>query len=106
MITIGQLVERDMSIRWRCEVCRAYGYVDLVALQKAKGADFTLANRRPPCRHCPGRVKFEDATSVFPRPIDTIKQGADAYWAFYDAQRARLYGLGWRVRDGKWVRPG
>lgn len=103
--TIESLIAAGAVVHWRCEVCRASGPVDLAAVMAARGPGFSLADRRPPCRLCPGRVLFEDRSRVYHRPLDTLPLDDPAVWAFYDAERARLYSLGWRVVMGKWVAP-
>ncbi len=103
--TVQRLIEAGAVVHWRCEVCRASGPVDLAAIRAARGSEFSLSNRRPSCRLCPGRVAFEDRSRVYHRPLDTIATDDPTSWAFYDAERARLYALGWRVVMGKWVRP-
>lgn len=103
--TIESLIQSGAVIHWRCEVCRAGGKADLEAIRAAKGPDFTLSNRRPSCRICPGRVLFEDRSSVYFRRMDIHTDRDPAFWAYQDRERARLYALGWRVVMGKWVAP-
>lgn len=103
--TIEGLIRAEAVIFWRCEVCGAQGRVDLAALRLRLGPAFSLANRRPSCRLCPGRVLFEDRGRVFIRRLDTIGDHSPAGWAYHDAERARLYALGWRVVMGKWTAP-
>jgi hypothetical protein len=90
-----------------CEVCRRRGPVDLIAIERARGPAFTLANRRPrcPCDGCPGRVAFMDMSGSWPKPIDTIGDRDAAWWEYTDQRRAELMALGWRVVMGKWVAP-
>lgn len=105
--TVAQVMARGGKACWRCSVCQGQGPVDLVAVAAALGPDATLGNRRPRCRvpGCPGRVRFLDANSVWPLPLDTITDADDAWWTFDDQERARLTALGWRVHMGKWVAP-
>lgn len=105
METVDIMIERGAVIHWRCEVCGLGGPADLVTIRAARGAAFTLADKRPSCRACPGRVVFEDRSSVYFQRLDIHTDRDPAFWTYQDAERARLYALGWRVVMGKWVRP-
>ena len=104
--SLADLIARRRKIRWRCEVCRTHGDVDLTKVHAAMGDDFTFTNRRPRCRLCPGRVLFFDHTSMWPRRLDTIDEKHDGWWAYNDAERTRLEALGWSIYMGEWIRPG
>jgi hypothetical protein len=99
-------VEQNRTIAAECEVCRKRWPVDLRAILKAKGPDFTLANKRPPCpaEDCPGRVRFRDCSTHWPRDLDTIEVGTVAYWQYAEGERVRLTALGWRMEGGRWVK--
>ena len=107
--TVGYLIEHNRKVRWRCTIMpdSHSGDVDLHRIARKKGGTFSLANRRPPCRipGCPGRVRFDDATSLYWQSLDTITDRNDAWWSFNDAERARAEALGYRVEMGKWVAP-
>lgn len=107
--TVKAMIERGASIRAECEVSPIShsGPADLHSIARSKGGDYTLNNRRPPCRvpGCPGRVRFVDATSMWPRSLDTITDRDAAWWAYCEAERARLYALGWWLEMGKWKPP-
>lgn len=104
---VGYFLQQQRRVRWTCDVIYHCGEVDLPRLAAAVGRDFTLANRRPPCPvpDCPGRVKFLDGGGMWPRSLDTIRDGSPAYWAFSDERAAQLKAQGWSIRMGKWVAP-
>lgn len=107
--TVSAMIERGAKIQWECEV-RPIGHggpADLQAIARAKGDDFTLANRRSPCRipGCPGRVRFMDRTSIWPRQLDTINERDSDWWDYSAAEKERLYALGWWLEMGKWQPP-
>lgn len=103
--TVGQMLERGRTIRWECLVLGHGGPVDLRRIAEAKGEDFTLANRRPRCPapDCPGRVRFVDRTSLYPRQLDTVPNGSDAWWSFNERERQTMREAGYIVSNGKWV---
>lgn len=105
--TVAEVMARGGKACWRCSVCQGQGPVDLVAVAAALGLDATLGNRRPRCRvpGCPGRVRFLDANSFWPLPLDTITEADEAWWTFNDQERAQLHALGWRMFMGKWIAP-
>lgn len=103
--TLGALVKRGAKVRWMCPVCETNGDVDLPALLAAKGADFSLSNRRPSCPLCPGRVRFALWSSMWPVDLDTITDRDDAWWAYQEQERRRLHALGWTLRMGHWLDP-
>ena len=84
---------------------RAVGDVDLQRMISAKGPDFSLANRRPFCPLCPGRVRFIDCSSAWPRTLDTISSRDDAWWRFNEEEKRRVMALGWDLKDGHWHDP-
>ena len=103
--TLGGLVKRQAKVRWMCPVCEANGDVDLPALLTAKGPDYSLADRRPSCHLCPGRVRFVFWSSMWPVELDTITDRAAAWWSFQEAERNRLMALGWTLHMGHWIDP-
>lgn len=106
--TVQRMIERSAKIRWRCDVGQGHhGDVDLKRIAKAKGGDYSLVNRRPPCRipGCPGVVIFEDFTGSWPRKVETITDRDPAWWAENDRRRTELEALGYRVEMGKWIAP-
>lgn len=107
MASVGALLQAGHRVIWDCEVCRRIGDVDLVAIAVTHGEAFSLANRRPPCRQpgCPGRVRFRLSMGLWHRELDTLTERDPAWWAYQDAERARLIALGWRIEAGKWVGP-
>ncbi|URI15911.1 hypothetical protein [Brevundimonas albigilva] len=107
--TVSAMIERGARIKWECEV-KPIGHggdADLHAIAKTKGGRFTLANRRAPCRipGCPGRVRFVDMSSAWPRKLDTLTDKDDAWWAYFAAERKRLEALGWWMKGGYWQPP-
>jgi hypothetical protein len=106
--TIGRQAERGAKIRWQCDVVSShYGDVDLKRIARAKGGDYVLVNKRPPCRipGCPGIVSFSDCSRVYWQKLETLSDRDPEWWAFNDKRRAELIALGWRVEMGKWVAP-
>lgn len=107
--TVHAMIERGAKIRAECEVAPIghSGPADLPAIARAKGGDYSLANRRPACRvpGCPGRVRFIDTTSMWPRSLDTITDRDAAWWDYGAAEKARLHALGWWLEMGKWRPP-
>lgn len=106
--TISRMIDRGARIRWHCDVSvNHYGDADLKRIAKAKGGDYRLANKHPPCRipGCPGIVTFKDCSSQFPVPLDTITDQDDAWWALNERRRTHLKALGYRMELGKWVAP-
>lgn len=107
--TVSAMIERGARIKWECEV-KPIGHggdADLHAIAKTKGGHFTLANRRAPCRipGCPGRVRFVDMSSAWPRKVDTIDERDPAWWDYTEAEKRRLYALGWWLEMGYWQPP-
>ena len=105
--TVSSMIDRGARIRWECEV-RFPGHsgdVNLSAIAQAKGGAFTLANRRPFCRipGCPGRVRFVDLSSAWPKTLDTFQ--AWETFDYLDAEKERLEALGYRMVNGHWVVP-
>ncbi|WP_291535629.1 hypothetical protein [Brevundimonas sp.] len=103
--SLGRMIANGRQVRWLCMICEQTGQVDLNAVLAAKGPDFSFANRRPPCRYCPGRVRFVDKTSIWPRRLDTISSKDPDWWAFEEAEKKRLTALGWRLAVGSWIDP-
>ncbi len=59
--TVGNLRdERIAEVRAWCDRCDGTWTVDLHKLEKIKGRDYSLYNRRSPCKRedCTGTVKF------------------------------------------------
>lgn len=105
---ISRMIDRSAKIRWHCDVSvNHHGDADLKRIAKAKGGDYRLANKHPPCRipGCPGIVTFKDCSSQFPVPLDTITDRDDAWWALSEKRRAQLKALGYQMELGKWVAP-
>ena len=104
---VGDLIRGDHVVIWDCEVCQGVGPVDLIAIERAKGSAYSLANRRAWCRRpgCAGRVRFKRLNGPWAYPLDTIKDGSPEAWAYADRERARLIAAGWRIFMGKWVAP-
>lgn len=58
-VTIGAWHDSGHLCRLSCAICGVYRDIDLTALIEAKGRDYSLWNRRPPCRlseRCAGRM--------------------------------------------------
>lgn len=106
---VSQMIDRRAKIRWRCDAVQSHhGDVDLKPIAKAKGGDFVLMNRRPPCRipGCPGLVIFEDCSSIWAKRLESITDKDPAWWEMNDRRYAELTARGWRLELGKWVAPG
>lgn len=102
---VSWLHDRQRNVRSRCLVCERMTDVDLAPILAAKGPDYSLAKRRPPCRDrtCPGRVLFEDWSRMWPIPFEDIP--LEDRWAFDDAERTKLEALGWTMVEGHWHDP-
>lgn len=102
---VGVLIENGRRIRARCLVCERHVDVDLARILAAKGPDFTLEKRRPPCRDrtCPGRMTFEDHSSIWAQKFDDIP--LQDQFAFETAERQRIHAAGWRLEMGHWINP-
>lgn len=102
---LGRFIERGDRVRWICDVCGAIRDVDLQAMLSAAGPDYTLANRRPSCPLCPGRVRLVLWPGLWPVSIDTITDRDAAWWDFQEQEKQRLDSLGWTLRMGHWHNP-
>ena len=105
---ISRMINREAKIRWHCDVSvDHYGDVDLTRIAAAKGDDYVLINKKPPCRvpGCPGIATFADYSRVYWQKLETLSDRDPEWWAFNDKRRAELMALGWGVKDGKWVAP-
>lgn len=105
---VSSMADRKARVRWACDVSDShYGDVDLRRIARAKGGDYSLWNKRASCRipGCPGIVRFQDVSSMWPVKMDTITDRDPQWWALNDARRAELEALGYRVEMGKWVAP-
>lgn len=107
LMRVSDLIRAGHVVIWDCEVCQRAGPVDLIAIERAKGGDWSLANRRPCCRQpgCIGRVRFKRMNGLWAFPMDTIKDGSAEAFAYHDGERERLEAAGWRIRSGKWQAP-
>lgn len=103
---VGTLIDGGRRIRARCLVCERITDVDLAPILAAKGPEFTLAKRRPPCRDrtCPGRVVFEDYSSIWTQKFDEDIPLEDQF-AHDAAERKRIEAAGWRMEMGHWIDP-
>lgn len=105
---ISKMIARGSKVRWCCDVVQGHhGDVDLTRIAKAKGGDYVLINRRPPCRFpgCPGQAIFEDWSRQWPTKLETITDADPAWWAMNQQRVDVLTALGWRMEMGKWVAP-
>lgn len=105
---ISKMIVRGSKIRWRCDVVQGHhGDVDLKRIAKARGGDYVLINRRPPCRipGCPGQAIFEDWSRQWPTKLETITDADPAWWAMNQQRVNDLTALGWIMEMGKWVAP-
>lgn len=102
---VGWLHDQQRKVRARCTVCEQSVDVDLAPIIAAKGPDFTLAKRRPPCRDrtCPGRMMFEDWTSGWATKFDDIP--LNDQFDFTDAERVKIEAAGWKLVMGHWHDP-
>lgn len=85
--TLGEMIERDCRVRVICERCHEWKEVDVVALAERVGRDYSLINRRCPCRlrqGCKGWNRFYFKLMVF-RPLWSDERSKQ--WALEDLQR-------------------
>lgn len=101
---VGWLTERERTVKARCLICDRLVAVDLKRLMVALGPDFSLSNRRPRCRKegCPGRVRFEDWSRMWPISLDTITDKDAAWWEMSDQMRSEAEAAGWLLEEGRW----
>lgn len=105
---VVDLIRAGHTVVWECEVCRRRGPADLVAIERARGPNFTLGNRRPRCRQadCAGRVRFRLLMGLWHRDLDTISARDETWWRYNEDERARLLAEGYRIWHGQWLAPG
>lgn len=103
--SVGWLIENGRRIKARCLVCESHVDVDLAPILAAKGPEYTLAKRRPPCRDrtCPGRMTFEDYTSIWTQKFEDIPLGDQ--FEFEAIERQHIEAAGWRLEMGHWIDP-
>ena len=59
--TVGAALDEGAEIICACPACKQWREADLAAISAAKGCDYSLINRRLPCRltpGCSGLVRF------------------------------------------------
>lgn len=76
--TIDSLIASGERVTWTCFECKAWGEVDLARLQSARGDDFSLTDRHPPCRTpgCTYWVQFYAQHGMRTRRLST-REGDD-----------------------------
>ena len=59
--TVGRMRANGWTVLAYCPVCQLTMTVDLSLLETVRGPEFSLWNRRAPCRRlgCAGRVEFQ-----------------------------------------------
>lgn len=59
--TVGRMRANGWTVLAYCRACNLTMVVDLRAIERLRGTDFSLWNRRAPCRRlgCRGRVEFQ-----------------------------------------------
>lgn len=65
--SLDSMIEADALIRVACDQCKVWQDVDLVALRKKVGGDYSLLNRRCRCRlttGCKGWNRFSYCNGV------------------------------------------
>lgn len=102
---VGWLHDHQKRVRARCLVCETHVDVDLAPILAAKGPEFSLAKRRPPCRDrtCPGRMVFEDWSRMWPIAFEDLP--IDVQFAFTDSERLKIEAAGWTMINGHWHDP-
>ncbi len=102
---VGWLHDMQKRVRARCLVCETHVDVHLSPILAAKGPEFSLAKKRPPCRDrtCPGRMVFEDWSRMWPIPFEDIPL-VDQF-AFTDSERLKIEAAGWTMINGHWHDP-
>jgi len=76
--TVGGLIDSGVRVIWSCQKCGAWALADLLAIKADKGADYSLVDRRAPCRvnGCGGRVHFLYGSPA--RPLRAARERQDA----------------------------
>lgn len=61
--TVAAMIDERFTITWHCEECGQTGLVNLARIAEAKGSDYSLVDKRAPCRRpgCTGAVYFRYA---------------------------------------------
>lgn len=57
-MTLGHYLRTTIPVEARCNKCDFRQAVDIAALAEKVGHDYKLWDRRSPCRHCGGWVRF------------------------------------------------
>jgi hypothetical protein len=59
--TVARMRANGWTVLAYCPACTLTIAVDLALVERIRGADFSLWNRRAPCRRlgCPGKVEFQ-----------------------------------------------
>ena len=69
--TVGLILDNRVAIAVSCSVCKGWRNIDVAPIVEAKGRDYSLINRRFPCRlkkHCRGWNRFHYQHAVM-RPL-------------------------------------
>lgn len=76
--TVGASIDEQLHITWHCDTCPKWGPVNLLRVAAEKGIDYSLVDRRTPCREpgCVGRVRFRysGGPSTPSRPLEALRE--------------------------------
>ena len=68
--TVQEMIDDNWVVYSVCHNCRTRQHVNLRLMRQACGAEFSLWNRRPPCKvvGCKGAVVFEGKAPAMSQP--------------------------------------
>ncbi|PHY20948.1 hypothetical protein CSW59_06990 [Caulobacter sp. BP25] len=72
--TVAGLIDAQERVIWSCRKCGAWAQADLLAIQRAKGPDYSLVDRTSRCRveGCGGTVGFHYGSPA--RPLKALRE--------------------------------
>jgi hypothetical protein len=98
--TVGALIDRGARLIVVCQECGFIKDASLHRIAEAKGLDFDLTDRHPPCAvdGCGYWLGFYVQEGMAMRPLETpegarVRQRMRHRWMFADGNAARRYAL-------------
>lgn len=80
--TVGAMIDDQLQVTWTCDVCKAWGQVDLLRIASRRGIDYCLVDRKTRCRDpvCKGVVGFHYSAGrgTPTRPLEANRERQDA----------------------------